>query len=206
MTLQPPAVPRLWPGETVVILATGPSLTPAQVERADRSVARVFAIKEAIRLLPRADVLYACDARWWKHFGPGLADYAGPRYALEPTPYATCLRNTGMTGLELDPTGLKTGQNSGYQAVNLAVHLGAARIVLLGFDMKQGRTGDHWFGAHTYPGTVPPRFRDFIEYFASIVAPLGAAGIEVLNATPGSALLCFPQVTLDAALGDEVAA
>jgi hypothetical protein len=199
-----PTVPRLWPGATVVILANGPSLTPAQVARVFESDAKVIAIKEALRLAPGADVLYACDARWWKHFGPTIA-YAGPRYALEPTPYATALRNTGPIGLELDPTGLRTGKNSGYQSINLAVHLGAARIVLLGYDMKAGKTGDHWFGAHRYPGTVPPRYIDFRECFRWIVEPLKAAGVEVLNATPDSALEWFPRVSLEDALAQVVA-
>jgi hypothetical protein len=196
------AVPRCWPGETFVILANGPSLTPAQVERVDRAAVRVIAIKEAVRLAPHAPVLYACDARWWKHFGPDLKDYAGLRYALEPTPHAQCLRNTGMTGLELDPTGLRTGKNSGFQSIGLARHLGADRILLLGFDMKVGKTGDHWFGAHRYPGATHPtgKYADFIACFDSIVEPLKAEGIEVINCTPDSALKCFPMMDLAAAL------
>jgi len=196
----PVSVPRLWPGQTVAILASGPSLVADDVARVIAAGLPIIAIKEAQRLAPAADVLYACDARWWRHFGPSLTGFAGLRYALEETPYAQTLRNGGYTGLDLDPTALRTGKNSGYQAVNLAVHVGAAKIILLGFDMQPGKTGDHFFGQHRYPGSVPPAYRDFREMFATIVEPLRAADVEVLNATPGSALEAFPIVSLEEAL------
>lgn len=196
----PVTVPRLWPGETIAILASGPSLAPADVARVLAAGLHIIAIKEAQRLAPAADVLYACDSKWWRHFGPSLCGFNGLRYALETTPYAQQLRNSGMTGLDLDPTALRTGKNSGFQAVNLAVHLGAARVILLGFDMQTGKTGDHFFGAHRYPGASVPKYLDFRECFQTIVAPLKAAGVEVLNATPDSALDAFPRVSLDEAL------
>lgn len=192
----PVSVPCLWPGETFVILASGPSLStvPAMSPKV-----RTIAIKDAIRLAPFADVLYACDAKWWKHHGPTL-DYQGPRYALEPTPFAQVLRHTGQTGIERDPTALRTGKNSGYQAINLAVHLGAAKIVLLGYDMQTDAKGSHhWFGDHPYHTVVPP-YQAFLSCFETIVAPLKALGIEVLNATPQSALKVFPRVSLEEAL------
>lgn len=191
-----PSVPRLWPGETFVILAGGPSLQA--VPRMSTPV-RIIAIKDAIRLVPFSDCLYGCDSKWWRQYGPTL-DYKGPRYALEPTPFAQTLKNTGMTGLETNPIGLRTGKNSGYQAINLAVHLGAKKIILLGFDMRQGPKGeDHWFGAHPYHTAQIP-YPAFREAFETIVEPLKAAGVEVLNATPGSALTCFPRVSLAEAL------
>ena len=61
--------PRLWPGETLACLGVGPSLTAAQVA-ALRGKTRSIAINDAWRLAPWADVLYACDGRWWrKHKG-----------------------------------------------------------------------------------------------------------------------------------------
>lgn len=191
-------VPKLWPGSTVAILAGGPSLTQADVDFC-RGRARVIAIKDAIQLAPWADVLYACDAKWWRHYAKGLT-FTGPRYSLETEsePWASVLRNTGEMGLEIDPTGLRTGRNSGYQAINLAVHLGATRIVLLGYDMRPVNGKDHWFGPRP-PSywTLTPPYKNFLELFPSIVAPLQTLGVEVLNATPGSALTLFPAVRLE---------
>ena len=40
------------------------------------------------------------------------------------------------------------GQNSGYQAVGLAYHLKADRIILIGFDMQRTGGKSHWHGDH----------------------------------------------------------
>lgn len=198
----PDVVPRLWPGETVVVIGGGTSLTPADVAYC-RGLARVLAIKEAYQLAPWADVLYACEAKWWQHY-KGAPEFAGLKYALEPQPMpwpdVRVLKNTGHDGLELDPGGLRTGYNSGYQAVNLAVHFGAARIILLGFDMTVGPTGDqNWFGAHPNHLTGSP-YPIFRQQFQTLIEPLKAAGVEVVNATRFTLLTAFPRVPLEEAL------
>ena len=107
------------------------------------------------------------------------------------------VKNTGRDGLETKPTGIRTGRNSGYQAINLAVHLGAKRIVLLGYDMRFQGKKSHWHGGH------PVEIRDtvfensMLPCFPSLVKPLAKLGVEVLNATPGSALTVFPMVELE---------
>ena len=47
-------------------------------------------------------------------------------------------------GLESARDTLAHGNNSGYAAINLAVHLGAARIVLLGYDMGNDGKVSHF--------------------------------------------------------------
>ncbi len=195
-------VTRLWPGETVVCIGTGPSLTRDDVDYC-RGRAKVIAVKHAIEWAPWADAIYSCgqDAgKWWQRTGPSLADYAGLRYTLDPAAaaWANVLKNTGFLGLETDPDGLRTGKNSGYQAINLAVHLGAARIVLLGYDMQPDGDRDHFFGAHWH-GSRPP-FRAFVDLFETLVQPLRELGIQILNATRRTALTCFPKVSIEEAL------
>jgi hypothetical protein len=197
MTLRPtpprPSVPRLWPGATVVCVGTGPSLTQADVD-ACRGRARVIVVNNAYQVAPWADALYAADEKWWR-WHKGVPDFAGLKYTIDPNrkawPGLVALRNTGQNGLESDPTGLRTGFNSGYQAINLAVHLGAARIVLLGYDMS----GDHYFGSH--PDKTRPPFGPCLQAFATLPAPLAAAGVEVVNATRRTALQVFPCVPLE---------
>lgn len=192
-------VPKLWPGSTVVCLASGPSLTPADVDYC-RGRARVVAVKDTVRLAPWADVLYACDEKWWRAH-PETAEFPGPKYALERTlrPDVQTLRIAGDMGLELRPSGLCTGRNSGYQAINLAVHLGAKRIVLLGYDMQPTGTQHHWFGHHPYSKQAPP-YALFLPMFATLIEPLRAIGVEVINATRSTVLEAFPKMTLAAAL------
>lgn len=191
-----PAVPRLWPGSTIVCLGAGPSLTPQDVDLC-RGRGPVIAINGSYTMAPWAEVLYACDNKWWL-WHKGAPTFPGLKFALDARarqwPGVTVLRNTGDSGLELDPTGLRTGRNSGYQAINLAVHLGATRVILLGYDMQ----GDHWHKPHP-DGSRPP-FLICLKHFASLVAPLQAAGVEILNCTRRTALTAFPCVALDDAL------
>lgn len=196
-------VPRLWPGATVVCVGTGPSLTREDVDYC-RDRAKVIAIKHAIEWAPWADAVYSCGSdrgQWWQRHGDELAAYRGLRYTLDPAAsrWASVLKNTGFTGLETEPHGLRTGKNSGYQAINLAAHLGAARIVLLGYDMGTDVTGrDHFFGAHWH-GSRPP-FEAFRELFETLVEPLRELGIQIMNASRETSLTAFPCVSIEEAL------
>ena len=191
----PTRVEQLWPGETIVLLGGGPSLTRADVN-ACRGQAHVIAIKEAWQLAPWAEILYACDATFWNYY-KGVPEFTGHKYGLEATrfPDVRVLQNTGDEGLELEPTGLRTGHNSGYQALNLAVHLGAARIVLLGFDCWADGTKQNWHTAKRYHRPSP--YPMFLMRFATLVEPLKALKIEVLNCSRRTVLTSFPRVPLE---------
>lgn len=198
-------VPRIWVGETVVCLASGPSLTLADVTRC-RGSARVIAVNDTVRYAPWADVLYAADVKWWRRFN-GVPEFTGMKYSIQSNngtihddfPDVRVLRNTGVCGLDLQPDALRTGCNSGYQAIHLAVHFGATRIVLLGYDMQ----GDHFFGSH--PDKSRPPFELCLPHFQTLVAPVAALGIEIVNCTRESAITCFPMATIDAVIQERAA-
>jgi hypothetical protein len=192
-------VPKRWPEETFVLIGGGPSLTLADV-RLVHGHARVIAINDAYRLAPWADVLYAADQQWWTWHN-GVPSFTGPKYAIASSdpvtwPDVQVLQNTGQYGLELEPTGLRAGFNSGYQAINLAVHLGARRIILLGYDMAPAANGlSHWFGEH--PGGKPSPYPQMRDAFDSLIAPLEALGIWVWNCSRVTALTAFPVMRLE---------
>lgn len=197
--IQPVSVPRLWPGATVVCLATGPSLKAEDVAFV-RGKARVVAVNNAITLAPFADVLWASDAKWYR-WHQGVPSFKGLKYCLEGTHYrdVRVLRPTGRTGLELSPTGVKTGENSGYAAINCAVHLGATRIVLLGYDMQYGPKGErHFFGDH--PIRATRMNESYLANYATLVAPLHMLNVSIVNCTRRTALKCFPRETLEAVM------
>jgi len=105
-----------------------------------------------------------------------------------------------VEGLDRNRAKLATGGNSGHQALNLAIHLGAARIVLLGYDMKLGSNGEaHHHPDHLAPSRDPPavNLARWAARFATMLPTLRELGVEVLNATPGSAIECFPRVQLE---------
>ena len=206
------AVPRAWPGATVVCIATGPSLTAEDVEYV-RGKARAIAVNNAYTLAPWADVLYGCDAQWW-HWHQGVTTFAGAKWSLDHSAWHTyraryadvaLLQKTGANGLEHSPTGLRSGRNSGYQAINLAVHYGAARIVLLGYDMQPSGGRSHFFGEHPNGSKSP--YHHFRAAFETLVKPLEKKGIDVVNCTRRSALTAFRQAPLrDVLSGTEAAA
>jgi hypothetical protein len=201
----------LWPGAAVVCLGGGPSLRQEQVD-ACRGRVRAIAVNDAWRLAPWAEVLYACDWRWWyKHGGvPGFAglkvSLSNSRGHLDAYPDIEILENTGTEGLEPAPTGLRTGRNGGYQAINLAVHLGAARILLLGYDMKpdaRGRT--HWFGDHAdWPTRASVFETAMLPHFAGLARELDSLGVMVVNCSPDSALEVFGKLPLEQALAASI--
>jgi len=204
-------VARSWAGDTVAICATGPSLAAADVA-ALRGKVRVVAVNDAVRLVPWADVLYSSDARWWKHYR-GVPEFPGAKYAIgsapgraEPiAPYLEIgvLRHAGTDGLARDPDSLKSGDHSGYAAINLAVHYGVARILLLGYDLGAPAVGpSHFFGRHPagLPETSETLYARFRSHYRTIVDVLTLIGVEVLNCTPASRLDAFPRRSLLEAL------
>lgn len=197
-------VPQLCPGGTVVCLGSGPSLAKADIDYAHEKGATIIAVNDAYLLAPFATALMASDGAWWIHKKP---EFAGLRFSLDPAAARVkdviVLKNTGTDGIETDPAGLRTGRNSGAAAVNLAVHFGAKRILLLGYDMgatdkKHKRT--HFFGHHKFPLRDSSPYQLFRETFKHQVAPLQQLGIEVVNCSRITALACFPVRPLEQAL------
>lgn len=102
-------------------------------------------------------------------------------------------------GLSLNPERIVTGRHSGFQALNLAVLAGASRVLLLGYDgapAQDGRT--HWHGGH--PVASAGIFEYIRASFSAAEAQLAAAGVEVVNCSPGSAINSFPKSPLAEAL------
>lgn len=206
-------VPRLWQNATAVCVAAGPSLTKADVEYV-RGRAKVIVVNRSIELAPWADVWYACDARFWKWVARGEGDwrsakaiaeqYHGPCYslALESKrwrPDVKVLSKGTSHGLSLDPAKLCLGGNSGYQAINLAVLMGATRILLLGYDMGVDSKGrQHWHADH--PNKMRSPYQTFLQGYPTLVEPLKKAGIEVVNCSRDTRIKCFPRLTIEQAL------
>lgn len=106
------------------------------------------------------------------------------------------LRNGGVSGLSDKPNALRTGQNGGYQALGIAIAAGAARIVLLGYDMKYAGEKANWHEPH--PVRVPETW--YKNHFAGHFKNLVGCGAEIINASADTALTCFPRMTIAEAL------
>lgn len=161
-----------------VVMATGPSLSQDAVDSI-RGKCKAIVVSDAYRLAPWADALVSADAAWWKAH-PEAFKFTGSKFGLIHD-------FQKVHGVE--PFGAASGTNSGLLGLMVAAHLGAKKILLLGFDLHS--PGDHFFGKHPAPlkSTPPSRMEVFKKQFSQYKPK----GVEIINCTPGSALECYPR-------------
>lgn len=200
------SVPRLWAGRTVAVLASGPSLKQSDADQIRAAGVPTIVVNSTFRLAPWADMLYAADKEWWEHKDNRDAHaFAGLKVSvasagLAGVPGVLYLRDSGYTGFDPATTCLRTGRNSGYQALHIAMHTGARRILLCGFDMTN-RAGSHWHGNHPrgLRDTHEDQFYGWRQNFETLLPALALRQIEVINCSAGM-LECFPRNLLEAEL------
>lgn len=144
-------------------------------------------------------MLYFADSRWWEWHKDReeFKSFAGQKVTIENTGMLIqdeqlhMLHNFGSEGLSDTPNGINTGSNGGYQALNIAYLTGAARVLLLGYDMRYTSGKSHWHGEH--PVKVPEmHYSGYARKFKSTLAQLQKAKVEVINCSLGSAITAFP--------------
>lgn len=223
-----------WKGVTAVIIGGGPSLTMAQVhmvERAhDMGRVKVIVVNDAYLLLPYADLHYAADSCWHRWHSEGIdkpflgltadnvrkawASFAGEKCTIENSggnvkdDSVHMLRNVRFPhhcdGLSQHPEALMTGRSSGCQAINLAALAGSRRVVLLGFDSREGQERSHWHGGHPRP--MPSNaYQAFRRGFTAIQSDAEKIGLRIINCSPNTAITAFEQAKLSLALLSEEA-
>ncbi|HEU4985065.1 MAG TPA: hypothetical protein VFT58_05445 [Nitrososphaera sp.] len=153
-------------------------------------------------MAPWADVLYAYDKEWWSKYHHTVRDFAGLKISqseavMDPAWGLHQIKvMRGNDRLLLGTFGeVGWGGNSGFHALNLAVQFGAKRVVLVGYDMHLDK-GLHWHGRHG-SGLCNPtrgnvaRWRRVVDEAAPLLHEIG---VEVLNASPTSALTAYRKV------------
>ena len=205
-------IPRLYPGEIGVVLGTGPSLAP-MIPRlnADRAAGRyrLFGINCTFRDFPVLDGFIACDPPWWKIYGREFraAHPSTPAWSWDENVarlfHVEHIPGRWFDGISNDPTWISYNHSSGAQALNIAALCGCEPLVLVGFDMdyRPGERRHYFAGLSDVDGEYPPALRKH-STFAGLLGNYQAIANQVdrpaiLNATPGSAMRCFPMTTLD---------
>lgn len=208
---------KQWAGEPVVCIASGPSVTQAQVDYC-RGKARIITINDSYRLAPWGDAFFASDARWWdKYIGQVRAETQGGQlWTMQEL--AASNHNINLApakyekGLNTEPGIINHGTHSGFQAINLAYQFGASKIVLLGYDCKYKHHPDckrneqgqctqpkiclrHWFGSHPQGWGDANHILRWIESYKTI-----HADIPIINCSPDSDVDAFPKMPLAEAL------
>ena len=192
------SVPRQWPGETVFVLASGPSVN--EIDLSLLTGRRVIAVKSSWVTYPEADVLFFADGRWWKRPGLRPKTFAGmiiTTAAEIGDPRVLKLRKVPPAALSSDTDRVALARTSTTGAINLAVHFGAARIVLLGVDGKLAADGRRHCHGLTWPwakGAERQSFEDQAAEYRAIVPSALELGVEIINANPDSAIDAFPRL------------
>lgn len=194
-----------WTGETCIIVGSGPSAMASSLERvAGRT--RVIAVNNAWRLAPWADMLYAADGKWWRHYG-SKCTFRGMRVtgeddaAREFEIALALIDKRSEIILTADNDLLGWGGNGGLQALNIAVKAGCRRAILVGIDARLDR-GSHCHGDHPQPLANPREHtvKKWLEAFNGSASVLAAAGVDVINCSPISSITAFPRMSLEDAL------
>jgi hypothetical protein len=216
----------MWDGGECFIIGGGPSMprqfdVPEEVIQAVMSGKRppgayspylepihgkhVIAINNAYQIGTWIDIVFFGDCKWHKMHQKALLEWPGlkvtccPRFGNKHKK-----ESEGIKFLQRGPRycisnsreAVAWNDNSGAAAISLAAHLGVCRIILLGFDMSLGvNNTSHWHGAYGY-GAFKPPFPKHLKGFPTIALHARQRGIEILNASPTSAIKCFKKVVV----------
>jgi len=205
----------IFKGETAAIIGTGPSLTPEQIAMVDQAGWRKFGANRAF--IYDLDVLIATNWQFWDmcwhevkdlHCDKWIPSHPEGRKAAEKYGL-NLIGQRHLPGLSTDPTYIHHHHGSGPIAVNIALHYGITKMVLIGWDMRfYGKIDDrsytglrHFFGEDAVTKTHWPRtapngdLQGLIDEMATIVP--ADYGIDIVNCTPNSAMKCFRMSDLD---------
>lgn len=199
-------------GKTCVIVASGPSATDDDLNiLKDRDDVYIIAINESFKLVPFGHMLYGCDHQWWykrkrdwQRVWRGLK-VTQDRLVAEVLIGEDIKRVVAIRGREncaLDQPGyIGWGGNSGFQALNLALHFKPAKIILVGYDMTL-KNGAHWHGQHGN-GLHNPKDHHVVRWRGCVdraYATLQREKVAGFNASMRSALNSWPKLSLPEAL------
>ena len=192
----------IWKGDTVYIVGGGPSLKGFEWNKLRGK--KTIVINKAIKFWPEADVMYWTDGRVYNWLKEDIIKFKGKRFTISPRSYpcdVTVLRRGKKLGIEWSMDSIAHGSNSGAAAINLALHLGAKRIILLGYDMGRNNSESHFHDGYPTSVTADNIYKNqFLPSFSVIRDDIKGKGIQVFNACLTSKLNAFKKITIEEAL------
>lgn len=194
---------REWEGETVFVIAGGPSVGAQDVEALRGR--KVIVVNSSYGRAPFAQFLFFADNRWWMEHRERKAlkrAVAEGMRVFTVSKAATALaggiplhklrrlcpnmrpeRGALGPGLSEASDAVVAQRTSLQGAINMAVHLGAARIILLGADMGRSADGrSHHHDKHPWENRAGNKTWDIqMGQLALLVPVLAAKQISVIN-------------------------
>ncbi len=185
----------------------------------------VIGINAAYLIGDWIDIIFFGDNKFFMAHCEGLSEHPGLKVTCNSKTNSRCRDihylphdRKRTKGISTSPKLVSWNSNSGAAAISMAVYLGVRRIVLLGFDMQVGVHGQHWHNA--YRGMRVHRthgkqrgqlvvakklpFDRHLRGFPLIARDAKKLGIEIVNASPNSAIKEFPKCTVQEALVESV--
>lgn len=198
-------IPRVWDGEDIYIVAGGPSIMDLNFSKLMKK--NVLGVNSAV-YLSFTKILFFGDAKWywWNEDAvqafPGLKITCnklveGRDLSVHNEPDINVVKCPSIRGIHTEPNKIAWNRSSGGAAINVAVHLGAKRIILLGYDMKRTYDRKNW-NPHSQESTNQDPYENqagTLPHTAEAIKRL--TDVEVFNATQGSSLKCFKKVKLE---------
>jgi len=234
-------VPRMWEGGECWVIGGGPSITeqfeiPPDIVRAVHSNElgpeayspylsalhgkHVVGVNASFLLGDWLDMMFFGDHKFFLMYSRELFEWRGvkvtchSKFSNNYQEYRIkyLAKDSKGRGISNDPSKVCWNANSGAAAINLAVHTGVKRIILLGFDMTIGKDEQttHWhslysqFVVNNKRRTMKGRenrivvhklpYDRHLEGFPLIARDAAKLGVEIINASPDSKIKEFPKV------------
>ena len=194
-----------WPD--IYVVGGGPSLRSFDFEKLRGR--KILAVNDSAFAIPFASALFSIDARWIHNRRDEINNFPGHIFLAcdEGQRNVRIQRKARWLRRVRDQVGFSPyydavhmgGGNSGFAAINMALHLGARRIVLMGFDFSADRDRrTHWHGGYRWNsdhiGKVHFNWAGRLDQEA---ATLARRGVEVLVAGSFGRLKAFRRVPFD---------
>jgi len=176
-------MPARWADETVVILASGPSLNQRDCDAVRESGKKTIAINSTFFTAPWVPVVFAVDYRWWNKFHAEV-----PREKERWTCDAQAAKQFQLARFVTLPP-----FNGGQCAIKFAAEQGAKRILLLGYDAQLTGGKTHHHGDHQ--GMSNPNHNKCAMWRVQntrLAQQMHHKNVSVINCSRVTALKCFP--------------
>jgi hypothetical protein len=157
-------ITREWEGETVAVLGAGPDMT-AELAESARGF-KTIAVNRAVKFAPWADMFVALDPH--HPFWDDKDTFAGIKVCGVECDYDARYAGMLYETVVMGPGETVQIRNNALAAIRIAERMGAARIILLGFDPER------YEEIHGHTG-----FRGLIQGLPQIIAELQGKGIVV---------------------------
>lgn len=188
-------------GTNVFIVGGGFSLKNFDFEQLTGK--NVIALNSAYKYVDESAVLYWADVSWGEKEDTQLLNHPS-KYKFSSRLNADSLINSNKTGVGgchwLKKTGdygydpnvnHVRGNNSGANAINFAVNLGAYRIILLGFDMGYIGSKSHFHEHYQISPASNVYTELFIPSIESMAREINHLPVKIINCSANSQLKCF---------------